>query len=208
MKMPLKIFVTGTDTGVGKTLVSALLVAGLNYEYYKPVQSGLAEGTDTDWVRRHTGVPDDYFHRETYRLTRPLSPHAAAEKDGVTIDPEAFRLPETRGARGLVVEGAGGVMVPLNGRYLMVDLMKKLNLPVLLVARSTLGTINHTLLSIDKLRQQGLDPAGVVLNGPPDRENRKAIEHFGRIEVLAEIEPLSRIDPRTLKHVFQQVFNR
>ena len=106
-----------------------------------------------------------------------------------------------------MVEGAGGVMVPLNGRYLMVDLMKKLNLPVLLVARSTLGTINHTLLSIDKLRQQGLDPAGVVLNGPPDRENRKAIEHFGRIEVLAEIEPLSRIDPRTLKHVFQQVFN-
>ncbi len=199
---PDRFFVTGTDTDIGKTLVSAMLVIGLDAGYFKPVQSGLEAETDTEWVRRITGLPDHYFVPETYRLTRPLSPHAAAEIDGVRIDMSAFRLPAPSDYPRLIVEGAGGIMVPLNEKDLMLDLMKQLALPVLLVARSTLGTINHTLLSVAQLKRAGIDVFGVVLNGPKNRSNREAVEYYGGVRVIAEIEPFREINAQTLLDAF------
>lgn len=204
-ELPHKLFITGTDTGVGKSLVSAILMVGLQAEYWKPIQSGLDEITDTDWIRKKTGLPKQFFHPETYRLQRPLSPHASAQAEGVRIDLEAFRLPLVR-SNHLLVEGAGGIMAPLNDREFMLDLMKKLRLPVLLVARSSLGTINHTLLSLKELRRHYLNVIGVVMNGPRNAGNREAIEYFGTLSVLAEIEPLENVDPKSLKKQFEQHF--
>ncbi len=204
--LPHGIFVTGTGTGVGKTFVSAILVAGLSARYWKPLQSGLDEKTDTAWVQEKTGLPSSYFYPESYRFRFPLSPHVAAEKDGIHIDLELMELPQTFGGR-LIVEGAGGIMVPLNEHHLMLDLMKKLSLPILLVAESGLGTINHTLLSLEMLKNHFLQVLGVVMNGPRNPENRKAIEHYGNTKVLAEIEPLERIDKVTLKNAFWRCFS-
>ncbi|MBM3131857.1 MAG: dethiobiotin synthase [Chloroflexi bacterium] len=167
IEFPRRLFITGTDTGIGKTVVSAILMAGLDGTYWKPVQSGTEEGSDTEWVRRATGLPMSHFLPETYGLKRPLSPHASAAMEGVRIELDAFRVPETKGH--LIVEGAGGIMVPLNDRHLMVDLMKRLGFPVLLVARRTLGTINHGLLSLEQLRRHGIEVFGVVMNGPGDQ---------------------------------------
>jgi len=201
-----RIFITGTDTGVGKTVVSAILMAGLGGYYWKPVQSGLDEITDTEWVRESTGLSDDHFFSETYRLTLPLSPHASALHDGVRIDLESFQAPEIPRSGHLIIEGAGGLLVPLNETHLMTDLIKRLGSPVLLVARSALGTINHTLLSLEQLRREGIDVMGIVINGPKNPENREAIEHYGRTRVLAEIEPIEYIDPQNLKILFLQYF--
>lgn len=204
---PPTLFVTGTDTDVGKTVVSAVLAAGLQAEYWKPVQSGSAAGTDTGWVKAHTGLPDDFFHPETYSLPLFLSPHAAAARAGEHIDLAAIALPERRRAAHMIVEGAGGIMVPLNARETMADLMVQLGVPVLLVARSTLGTINHTLLSLGKLRHLGLPVFGVVMNGPRNEDNRRAIETFGQVRVCAEIEPMGRITPQRLRETFLRSFH-
>ena len=204
--IPPVLFITGTDTGIGKTLVSAVLTAGLRAEYWKPVQSGLLEITDLQWMKEKTGLPDTHFHEETYRLKRPLSPHESAEIEGVRINLDAFRTPDRRSAGHLIIEGAGGIMVPLNDRRLMIDLMCKIGAPVLLVASSGLGTINHTLLSLEQLKRRGLDVYGVVMNGPRNPGNRKAIERHGRVSVCAEIEPLDEINPETLREVFNRTF--
>jgi len=206
MIFPDRIFITGTDTGVGKTVVSAILTAGLDGFYWKPIQSGLEDTTDTEWIRENTGLPDSRFFSETYRLSLPLSPHASAIHDGVRIDLESFHVPEIPASQHLIIEGAGGVMAPLNERLLMTDLMKRLGAPVLLVARSSLGTINHTLLSLEQLRREGIEVTGVVVNGPRNQENSRAIEHYGRIRVLAEIEPIMDIDPQNLRILFLQYF--
>lgn len=203
---PEKLFVTGTDTGVGKTLVSAILMAGLDGYYWKPIQSGLEETTDREWVREMTGLPETHFFDETYKLTKPLSPHSAARHDGVRIELESFNAPEIPESGHLIIEGAGGIMVPLNEKHLMTDLMKRLAAPVLLVCRSSLGTINHTLLSLEQLRREGLDVLCVIMNGPGNIDNREAIEHYGRIKVLAEIEPIAVIDSLTLKTIFYEHF--
>ncbi len=205
LDLPPRIFVAGTGTGVGKTMVSAILAAGLSARYWKPVQSGLLEKTDTAWVREMTGLPSTHFFPETYRFRFPLSPHVAAAKDGICIDLESMVLPQIPGGH-LIVEGAGGIMVPLNEHHLMLDLMKKLQLPILLVAKSGLGTINHTLLSLAMLKNHGLPVLGVVMNGPRNSDNRKAIEHYGNTAVCAEIEPLERIDGATLKDAFRRCF--
>jgi dethiobiotin synthetase/malonyl-CoA O-methyltransferase len=181
------VFVTGTDTDVGKTMVSAWLVKSWRADYWKPVQSGCLTDSDTDTVRKIN--PSARFHPPAYLLKEPLSPHEAAVKDGVTIRLDAFALPATDNL--LVVEGAGGALVPLNDREMMTDLMVRLGLPVLVVARSGLGTINHTLLTIEALRARRIEVAGVVLNGPPNPANRAAIEHYGQVRVLAELPRLS-----------------
>jgi dethiobiotin synthetase len=203
---PSALFVTGTDTGVGKTVVAASLVAGLDAVYWKPVQSGLLEPTDTETVRRLTGHAGASFLPETYRLTQPLSPHASAALDGVAIDLAAIRPPVVPEGRHLVVEGAGGVLVPLNDRFLMIDLIAALAMPVLVVARSTLGTINHTLLTLQALRGAGIEILGVVLNGPRHPGNRQAIEQYGQVAVLGEIETFAVLDGVDWRDVFTHVF--
>lgn len=205
MPFPPQFFITGTDTDIGKTVVSAMLTLGLGYAYWKPIQSGLALPTDTEFVRSATGLDDSYFIPERYRLTQPLSPHAAAKIDGVEIALSDFQLPPTD-KPGLIVEGAGGLMVPLNDQDLMIDLMRSLNIPVCLVTRSTLGTINHTLLSIAALQHAKIPILGIIINGQKNQSNREAIAHYGKVPILAELEPLATITPATLKTVFHQLF--
>ena len=206
MEFPPRFVVTGTDTAVGKTTICAILMAGLSATYWKPVQSGLEELTDTEWIRRATGLPDANFVPETYRLRHPLSPHAAAALDGVHIELERFNLPIPPPSTHLIVEGAGGIMVPLNAEHTMLDLIKYLCLPVLLVARSTLGTINHTLLSLEQLQRHQVEVLGVVMNGPQNTANRNAIQHYGKVPVLAEVGPLPPPDQCDLCSIFKCCF--
>jgi dethiobiotin synthase len=197
----MSVFVTGTDTGIGKTVVSALLLlrygADVPLAYWKPIATGSVEGRDTEWVRRRAG------HRATiadehYLFRPPVSPHLAARRAGVRIRPssvvKAFaELGRENPKLRWVVEGAGGLLVPLTDRgYLFADLIAELELPALIVARSTLGTINHTLLSIEAARARGIPVLGVVLNGPPNPENRRAIERFGRVPVVGQL-PRARL---------------
>lgn len=204
LKFPDRLFITGTDTDIGKTVVCAILMAGLQCEYWKPVQSGLDEITDTQWIKEKTELPDNHFHPETYRLSLPLSPHASAAHDNITIDLDMFEVPKT--SNTLIIEGAGGIMVPLNDRHFMVDLMKKIDAPVLLVTRSTLGTINHTLLSLDYLKKQGLKIFGVVMNGERNDGNREAIKRYGNIKIFMQIEPIADINKYSLKNSFEECF--
>ena len=185
------VFVTGTDTGIGKTVVSAALALKWKAAYWKPVQSGLLPQTDSEWVSQVTGLE---VLPEAYRLKAPLSPHASAKAEGITISMEKFVLPKNR---PLVVEGAGGVLVPLNENALMIDLMKHLSLPVLVVARSTLGTINHTLMTLSILRERQVPIMGVVMNGPLNPSNKEAIEYYGRVKIW-EAEPLDKLDRDSL----------
>ena len=208
IKFPSRLFITGTDTGIGKSLLSAILMAGLRGIYWKPIQSGLDGITDTEWVRDKTGLPDSHFHPETYRLSLPLSPHASSAHDGVRIDLDAFKPPLIKETDHLIIEGAGGIMVPLNERRFMTDLMKKLDAPIILVASNSIGTINHTLLSLYQLRNYELDIIGVILNGPKNSINREAIEHYGGVRVIAEIEPMQVIDPKSLKDRFNECFSQ
>jgi len=172
--MPSRFFITGTDTGIGKTTVSALLCAALDAIYWKPIQTGSREGTDRSTVMRIAGLPRNRALLETYCFTPPVSPHLAARRAGVRIELRKIKLPSLPPEENLIVEGAGGALVPINGTQLMTDLMRHLSLPVLLVARTSLGTINHTLLSIAALRAARLDLRGVVMVGRPNRENRDA----------------------------------
>lgn len=193
-------FVTGTDTDVGKTVACAWLLLHTQASYWKPVQSGLSEPTDTQFLKNLTGLPDTRFLPPAYELSEPLSPHEAARRDGVEIDLKKLTLPKS--GVPLIVEGAGGLLVPLNRDALVIDLAAQLGLPVILAARAGLGTINHTLLSLEALRRRKLDIAGVILNGPRQPHNRQAIEEYGRINIIAEIpqfefltkEELLRID--------------
>ncbi|MEX2449413.1 MAG: dethiobiotin synthase [Rhodospirillales bacterium] len=190
------VFVTGTDTGIGKTVAAACLMRALDGDYWKPVQAGLADGTDTDTVKRLTGFGPERFHPSAYALSAPLSPHEAARRDKVSIRLSAFRRPRTE--RPLIVEGAGGVLVPLNKKSLVIDLIAKLNLPVILIARSGLGTINHTLLSLRALRSRRCAVLGVVLNGPRNAANAAAIETYGRTPVIGQLTPIRSLSAKTL----------
>ncbi len=175
------IFVTGTDTNVGKTVLSALLVAALDAAYWKPVQTGTDEGADRDSVRRWTQASEDRLPSERFRFNPPVSPHLASRQAGIPILLEQLALPDVPAGRKLIVEGAGGVMVPLNDRELMRDLMRQIGFPVMVAARTSLGTINHTLLTLAALREAKVAICGVVLIGDEDIENRRAIEHYGNV---------------------------
>lgn len=182
------VFVSGTDTGVGKTVAAACLVRAWGADYWKPVQTGLAEDEgDSATVARLAGLGPERLHPSRFALQAPLAPQPAAEREGATIRLADFTLPEPAAGRPLVVEGAGGLLVPLTPEALMIDLIARLGLPVVLVARTTLGTINHTLLSLEALRRRELAVAGVILNGPPDAGNRAAIERYGGVAILAEL---------------------
>ncbi|MGD0963422.1 MAG: dethiobiotin synthase [Candidatus Acidiferrales bacterium] len=202
-----KVFITGTDTGVGKTVASALLCAALDAMYWKPIQTGTREGTDTNAVIRLAGIPRNRTIPEAYRFAPPVSPHLAAQRAGVRIGFRKIHLPPVASPHTLIVEGAGGVLVPINGRQKMIDLMKQLRLPVLLVSRTSLGTINHTLLSLAALRAGKLKVRGVILSGKENRDNRRAIEHYGDVQVVGWIPFLNKIDRAALLRVFENEFD-
>ena len=179
-------FITGTDTDVGKTVAASWFMLQLDANYWKPVQSGMDGDIDKETVRSLTGYEDSRFLDSTYELSEPLSPHEAARRDGIRIDLKDFELPKSD--RPLVVEGAGGLMVPLNEQDLVIDLIAQLGLPLVLVSRSQLGTINHTLLSLEAIQSRGLPLAGIIINGEITPHNREALLEFGQVPVIAEID--------------------
>jgi malonyl-CoA O-methyltransferase len=191
------VFVTGTDTGVGKTVASACLVQRWQADYWKPAQTGLdSEPADTATVTDLAALPVSRAHRPRHEFAAPLSVEAAAALENATVALQDFALPATQ--QPLVVEGAGGVLVPLAPGLLMIDLMAHLALPVVLVARTALGTINHTLLSLAALRARGLAIAGVILSGPPSPGNKDAIIRHGAVRILLELPPLTPLSPATI----------
>ncbi len=198
----MRLVVCGTDTDVGKTVVSALLVQGLGATYWKPVQSGLEGGGDTGRVQQLLGLPPERVWPEAYRLTAPVSPHWAAERDGVTIDPARLALPAVDGP--LVVETAGGLLVPLRRNWLQIEQIAVWGLPVLLVARSGLGTLNHTLLSLEALSRRSIPVLGLVLNGDPHPDNPRTLAALGGVPVLAELPPLDPLDREGLARQWQR----
>ncbi len=203
-----RFFVTGTDTGVGKTVLSALLCAALDASYWKPIQTGAEEDSDSRTVAELAGLTPERICPETYRFAPPVSPHLAARWAGTRIELAKIQLPEGAKSGPLIVEGAGGVMVPVNGSQFMVDVMKHLGLPVLLATRSALGTINHTLLSLAALRRAEIDVAGVVIMGEPNTDNREAIEKYGEARVVGEIPRLAELNRASLRQIFSSCFDR
>lgn len=176
-------FVTGIDTDVGKTIVSALLVEALEADYWKPVQAGGLDFTDTNAVQQLVSNSNSHFFKEAYRLNTPASPHYAAELDGIEIDFQAFQIPKTD--HNLIVEGAGGLFVPLNDNFLIIDLIQRFNIPVVLVSKFYLGSINHTLSSIDALQKRNIPIAGIIFNGPVTESSKKYILEYSKIPCLA-----------------------
>jgi dethiobiotin synthase len=205
--MKQSLFVTGTDTDVGKTVLSALLCAALDGIYWKPIQTGASEGTDRQTVKRWANLPDERTIPERYLFEPPVSPHLAARQSGTTIELSQIQLPphpETT----LIVEGAGGVLVPVNETELMIDLMQQLNLPVIAAARSALGTINHTLLTVGALRGRGLDVKAVVMLGDKNEENERAVEHYGNVRVAGRVPRLESINREALLAAYRSHFDR
>ncbi|MDA8108830.1 MAG: dethiobiotin synthase [Betaproteobacteria bacterium] len=202
--MSARFVVTGTDTGIGKTVFSAALTLALAGVYFKPVQSGLEEESDTDAVRRLTGLPAEHFLPERYRLRNPLSPHRSAELDGVEIDPARLTLPRVE--RPLIVEGAGGVLVPLTRRVLYVDVFARWGAPVVLCARTGLGTINHTLLALEALRRRSVPVHGVAFVGEANPDNERTIAETGAIRVLGRLPRLAELTRERLAEAFAENF--
>jgi dethiobiotin synthetase len=205
--MSQRFFITGTDTGVGKTVASALLSAALDAIYWKPIQTGTREGTDRRTVIRLAGLPHSRTVPETYRFAPPVSPHLAAMRAGVRIELRKIRMPGLGPRENLIVEGAGGVLAPINEKQLMIDLMRHVRVPVLLVARTALGTINHSLLSLTVLRAAALEVRGVILVGKQNLDNLRAIEHYGKVPIVGFIPPLARLERKELLRVFQRHFD-
>jgi dethiobiotin synthetase len=200
------IVVTGTDTGIGKTVFSAGLTRLLDAAYWKPVQAGLDGETDTAVVRRLAELTPERTLPEAWRLTLPASPHLAAERDGVSIDPATLNVPPLQ--RPLIIEGAGGLMVPLTRRVLYIDVFARWRVPVVLCARTALGTLNHTLLSLEALRRRRIPVLGVALIGPAHVDNERTLEEIGGVPVLGRLPPLDPLSPRTLRDAFAAAFPR
>lgn len=188
----MRVFVTGTDTDVGKTLVSAWLCQHFRCDYFKPVQAGLLPRTDSEWVKAYV---DCHTHPESYRFREPASPHYAARLEGQSLSLAQIRLPAVP---RLVVEGAGGVLVPLGEGRTMLDLIRELALPVLVVASTRLGTLNHTLLTLQALRSQRIPVLGVILNGGLSDMTAQTIEDYGSTAVLQQLPVLSEVTASVL----------
>ena len=203
--MSARIVVSGTDTGVGKTVFSAALAGALDGYYWKPMQSGLDEETDSQTVSRLSGLAAERVWPEAYRLRTPVSPHLAAELDGITIDHRALEVPHTD--RPLVIEGAGGLLVPLTRDVTYLDLMARWRLPVVLCARTALGTINHSLLSIEALRARDVAILGVSFIGDENVETERIIIDMGRVKRLGRLSHVTPLTRATLRQAFADGFD-
>jgi dethiobiotin synthetase len=192
-----KLFVTGIGTDVGKTVVSSVLVEALKADYWKPVQTGCFFSTDTGKVQKWVSNTESKFHPEGYLLKQYMSPHAAAELEGIEIKLNDFTLPQTNNT--LIIEGAGGLMVPLNRTEFMIDMIEKFDAEVILVIQNYLGSINHTLLSIDALKHRGLKILGVVFNGPPHQLSQDIIMDYCGLKILGKINKEKDLNPEVIK---------
>jgi len=196
--------ISGTDTGIGKTVFAAALTGALGGYYWKPVQSGLDGETDSEAVVR-LGVPRDRILPEAYRLSTPASPHLSALLDGVSIAPSRLVPPQADGP--LAIEGAGGLLVPLSGRLLFADVFAGWRIPLILCARTSLGTINHTLLSLEALRHRDIPVFGVAFIGEENAETQRVIGEIGGARVLGRLPALARLTAGTLRRAFLDNFD-
>ena len=192
-----RFFISGIGTGVGKTIISALLCEALQADYWKPIQAGDLENSDTLTVQGLVSNSKTHFHKEAYKLPFALSPHASAENAGMEIDISQILVPKTNNT--LVIEGAGGLMVPINYETLYIDLLPLWNVEVVLVSRHYLGSINHTLLSAELLKQRNISVKGIVFNGDENRQSESVILKLTGLEMLGRIPETSSID----KHFIQ-----
>lgn len=201
MKTP--IFVTGIGTGIGKTLISAIIVEKLQADYWKPIQSGDLEYSDTDKVKELVSNPISKFHTESHRLTQPLSPHKSAALDGIEIEMEKITLPQT--SNQLIIEGAGGLMVPLNDKQLMVDLISHLKAEVVLVSQHYLGSINHTLLSIELLKSRNIPIIGIIFNGD-NTSSEDYILNYSKLPKIGSVGQIHQPNKTSVKEAGIQFF--
>lgn len=197
--------VTGTDTGIGKTVFSAALANALDAFYWKPIQSGLDEATDSETVAGLTGLSQQRIVPEAWRLKTPASPHLAAQIDGVEIDPDAMEVPSVHAP--LVIEGAGGLHVPLTRRTTFIDVFARWHQPVILCARTGLGTINHTLLSLEALNRRNIAVHGIAFIGEPQPDTEEIIPELGRVRRLGRLPHLAKLDQDTLRQAFHEHFD-
>ena len=204
-----KYFITGISTNVGKTLFAAILAEAMEADYWKPIQSGYNEGRDTITVQQLISNTKSKFHKETFLLKEPVAPHLAAKNEGIEIDIDSFMIPKTNNT--LLIEGAGGPLVPINDRNFVIDIAKKADAEIILVINSYLGCINHSLLCIDYLFTNNFPLCGIVLNGNFDPEVEKAIVSYKPVNVLAKIpftfSPNKYFVSQQAKQIDKKIFN-
>lgn len=202
----MRVLVTGTDTGIGKTVFAAGLTRLLDGVYWKPIQAGVEGETDSAVVRRLTGFGAERVLPEAWVLRSPASPHLSAERDGVAIDPEALMPPTVD--RPLVIEGAGGLLVPITRTVLQIEVFARWGAPAVLCARTGLGTLNHTLLSLEALRGRGVPVLGVALIGDAHADNERTLREFGGVPVLGRLPRLEPLTAQSLAAAFTAAFGR
>lgn len=188
-----KVFITGCGTGVGKTIISAILVQALEADYWKPIQSGALEDSDALTVSRLVSSSQSVVHPETYLLKEPISPHAAAAREGIEISLDDIHIPSTNNF--LVIEGAGGLLVPINRQHTIADMIRKFKAPAIVVSRHYLGSINHTLLTLAALHASNIPLLGVIFVGDPNKESETAILSMGRAKMLGRVAWEESISP-------------
>jgi len=196
-------FVTGIGTGIGKTIVSAILTETLKADYWKPIQAGELDNSDSMKVHSLISNKTSFIHSEAYRLSKSMSPHAAAKTDKITIDLKKIKTPNT--SKTLIIEGAGGVMVPLNNKQLVIDLIIKLKAEVILVVQNYLGSINHTLLTYEALKSRKIPIAGIVFNGKPTPSSEEFILRYTGLKCILRVNVEKIIGPKTIVKYSKQV---
>lgn len=189
-------FITGIGTGIGKTIVSAILTEKLQADYWKPIQSGDLDHSDSLSIAALISNKKTTIHPEQFKLTQPLSPHLSARIDGIQISAAAIKAPVT--GNNLVIEGAGGLMVPINEQELILDLIKSLNAKVIVVSQNYLGSINHTLLTLEVLKLNKVEVEGLIFNGPANEESERYISTYSGIPILGRIPQLENLDQESV----------
>ena len=201
-------FITGTDTGVGKTFFSSILMKKFDFDYWKPIQTGKFTENDTLYIKENIGIEENRFHKSIYSFKKPLSPHLASCYEKTSINMKKIKKP--RSHRPLIIEGVGGILVPLNKKDLLINLIKKFKLPVIVVSKSILGTINHTLMTLEILKKSKINIFGVILNKVKNKkegdENAKSIEKFGNIKVLGQISSINRVTRKKIEALSKKKF--
>ena len=191
----MQVFISGTNTNIGKTIIASWLALQTRFPYFKPIQTGISDNIDSIKVSKLANVK---IYSEIFRYREPLSPHLAATLESSEIDIQKIVLPQKK---NLIIEGVGGLLVPINKKYFVIDLIKLLQTPVILVSSSLLGTINHTLLSLEALNKRGIKVLGVIMNGPNNEDNKQAIEYYGNTKVLAKFPQLKEISTYELSQI-------